>query len=313
MKLKGLFFLLILIKSSFCFSQNEKAPWKLGVPDIKGKVKSLIEARDTSYVDSFSHSEAVYKWQYLFDEKGLCTSWSKLLHDTAIMTSTFTYSKSGKCILLKCDRIKTDSRKEMWQASYKYDSKDNLIKQSYINSDRSESILKYNDKGDLIEDNYYRPKAKKGKDGHHLHETPPHISKFVNRYENGLLIEANEMREDTVYSIKTYKYNSELKLVQLIKKGHAGRLWSQEGYSYDSTGWKYTSLVNDGKGSTRISYVMEYDKENNPTKNIWYNKDGTTRPITISYKFDSAGNWVEQISRIGEKIIGIKTRTIEYY
>jgi hypothetical protein len=196
----------------------------------------------------------------------------------------------------KCDRIKTDSRKEMWHVNYKYDSRDSLIEQIHINTASPELITKYNDQGDLTETGYY-----------------PYISKFINKYENGLLIEAIEMKADTAHSANTYKYNSEGKLIELIKKGHSGKVLGQESHSYNSSGHKYEWWTGDRNGTSRIQYSTEYDQQDNPVRQIWYNKDGSTTTIAYEYKYDSAGNWIEQTSRIGEKIIAIKTRTIEYY
>ncbi len=213
---------------------------------------------------------------------------------------------------------------------YEYDKQDSLIKVIYKNKnferkmffDRDNNnrtvkrtdyvndtiqlilVVKYNNLGNIIEENTY------------LNKSQP--LKLIKRNYDGNLLITENIQEfspyDTLVYKNIYKYNNNLKVVE-IKSNYVSKSdYTEIIKNYDSKGKLIMEQWIPIGSSYFVTETQRFDEYGNTIKFIRKSNDDSVNDVWISkYKFDKKGNWIEKQKFKNNKPVVIVTRKIEYY
>ena len=181
---------------------------------------------------------------------------------------------------------------------YTYDNKNQLIEEKYVGRNIYGTQIfkfKYDKNGKEIECIQYDISNKV-------------VSKTINIYDEILnKIESNQYDGNGNLMNKIKCKYFEGNLVEENCYNSIGELSYKDIFSYDNNGFKIEEVRYDGK----MKIISKSVFQNNLLISFMFHSKGTN---TFKYKFDSNGNWFEQISfDENNKPMNIDVRKIEYY
>ena len=238
------------------------------------------------------------------------------------------YDDKGNVI----ETISCDSYNNCSKSVSKYNDKGKIIERNNYKSDGGldyKHIFKYDIKGNNVEENYYNS------DGKLYSQVTYKYDEKGNEIEYALWKDCYKCPNGSMnYNRKyVYKYDDGGNMIEKSEYKSDGNLQPLKGYKYDDRGNKieehnyyYTS---DGSSNGKNIYI--YDDRGNQIGKIRYEPDGRINDkqsygykswneyksvvYEYEYKYDSKGNWIEEITYKGEAKIPqtIDVRIIEYY
>lgn len=207
-----------------------------------------------------------------------------------------------------------DEKSKLKVGYIKYDNKNNIIEEvhSDTNGVRSKEICKYDKYGNQI---FWVMYKKNG--------TVNRISRTYKYDKNGKILELIINRYDgSPVEIETYIYNDKGKILEFKKKRYDGSSIQRETYKYDDKGNILEFIKNCYNGSPVEIETYKYDSKGNEIENIVY-KGFNIVSFIFRSKYDDKGNKIETIGfdSVGSQFIkfnykytdkGIKIQDIEF-
>jgi len=284
MKKIVLILICIVAVTANIFSQNnKKTDWEKD--GLKDKVKS-IETKKCKELDKRECYDTIESSKY--DENGKIVEKVFLTYGGIGAIATFKdkyhYKYNDVGLVIESYHYTynyIDNKYEyVGKSIYKYDKKEKYTERYLADGSLSStSITKYDNKGNVLEENFYNA-------------------------ENGNL-----------YKKETYEYDNKGNLITKCFFSYRDR---KETYEYDNNRNLITECAyhfySSGEEYLVYKNIYEYDNKGNVIKKSNYFSEKYA-PIDYKkkYKYDSKGNWVERIE-YGETMSNqIYKRTIEYY
>lgn len=161
---------------------------------------------------------------------------------------------------------------------------------------------KYDDKGNLIEDNDY------GTDGQL-------IKKIIYFYddEGNKIEKMSSCNNPSLGYIIKYKYDNNGNIIEANEYDGDCMLPFKFTYKYDDNANKIEENSYYTDGSFRSKCIYKYDNKGNMIERNEYMADGSLSQISYRHDdFDNEGNWCKEIEFFDNKPWSIRTRKIEY-
>jgi len=267
----------------------------------------------------------------VFDEEGKWISRSLHRADGTYDSTAYHYNDKGQLILeedfnnnLKCTGTTQDI----------YNDNGTKREEVYVDTaNRYKTVSKYNDKGDMIEDNIYNADSTKK----HKSIISNKRLKWTIIYNSlGQLAEAICFSYDKIRDTTIYKYDhkgNRTEIDQYFAKGsrdieiynHQGNCTKQEHYDlkghltyrytfkYDKSGNNIKWVTYNQDGTVASKVVRKFDKHSNKTEEDYYKGGSFDSKIQTQYEYDKIGNWIKKTLIWSNGTKAITIRTIEYY
>ena len=284
---------------NFSFAQTKIGGPFFGDEVLKGKV-SFFSDSTYNFVEKFGEIEKGGRrcnFKYKYDEKGNKIEGHEYpnLYDH----DDFKCDEKGNKIEGTKFDVNRDRGSYEYKYTYKYDEKGNMIEENYYKSSELnyKSKYKYDEKGNKIEENWYNSAG-------------------------GLW-----------YKL-TYKYDVKGNKIEQINNNADGSLFYKYTYKYDVKGNKIEENINrkytykyDVKGNmiefngsnadgSLVRRTYKYDVKGNIIEMNDYNDDGSLRDkktCKFEVEFDRMGNWIKKTLIKDGKPEYLTERVIEYY
>ena len=307
------FVLLVCLISGFSCLAQSKLPLDPDLPKLNGRIKTLIQITDTIHLFPKPKS-FVYKRLFTYNEGGKCTS--ILLYDTRgiVNAMDIKYNEKGQEIARDQYAIKSGPGQNDIKEQYKYDDDGHLIEAVYFFPGQTKTVVKYDKKGNLEEEeDYFMDSLKAHKMGLPGIDSPV-TQIFQNTFDTkGLLTKAVSYRNGKLFFIDKYLYDARGRLIQYTKYNPEGRLTFKEDNRYDTKDRLNEYTWSDSLGRITLHSSLVFDKYGNTKELVSYNKDGAISSVSeTKYTYDKQGNWTKSIERSGRKE-SITTRILEYF
>lgn len=278
-----------------CTSSDDEGMSDLRETELKGEVRTYIEAK---YMVKTMFGE--YEKDTLLSKKG------RVYDQNGNLVTIYNFSPEGELIdsltfkneYLAKNLIKSFSEDEKNFRIIEYNEKSQPIRIKYSKgtSDTSAVTFIYDEEGNQIEKNWYRPLGE--------------LSSKVKR-----------------------KFNRESKIVEEIEYNPDGSLYERYTYSYDSEGYERIGYNDNSEETFRYSFdtegnllkrefimrgskmVNEYynDEQKNVTEIITYEDGDIVAHLKYVYEYDESENWIRKIDFREGKATEITERKIQYY
>ena len=280
-----------IIQSQFLpFYENKNSSNALLMMNLKGKVKSI---QQISY-KAMDNGGVIQKGEKgsLSDQSSVNSDFSMQFDDTARTVKEVFYNVKDLTINHRYDDTKNieiveqseSSGKVFFKNTYKYNDRGKVIEETMTQifkdnvSFDNKFILKYDEKGNLIEKSYYSSRYK-----------------------------------DESKSI--YTYDSKGKLISKADYNEKNILWNKETYKVDTKGNIIErNYYKPDCVAIAHTFILKYDSNNNVIQKEYYQPAGKlSKTYSYKYEYDKTGNWVKRIDFENGKATFILERQLEYY
>ncbi|MFJ1365788.1 RHS repeat domain-containing protein [Capnocytophaga canimorsus] len=322
--------LLILTLITFVGYSQQKKKNHLEEADLKGKVKSIkitqYESLEMTKKDTILNSRQFILYneqgnkieENNYDAYGKLYNKSTYIYDdnARLIEKNWLSSQNGNLILIDKHRYEYDKNGNKTKYNsydsngnnygtivYNHDSNGNKIEEIRYNSDGSigrKLTYQYNQKQHLTEEIRYVPKE--------------NLSlKIIYKYDNqGHLIEAFfYSSRGKLENKQTHKYDKKGNLTQTNTYDSSGNLYARQTFKYDNK----ENKIEENKFGKDSKYdkksIFKYNTKGDLTEKIHISKEGFYSKWT--YKYDSHGNWIEEIFYDDNLFVAMTKREIAYY
>lgn len=273
----------------------------------------------------YKDNSIVGKFEYTYDKNdSLIQSRRTDEYSKHVVVENMTYSNYNK--LTTYLRYYPDDPNSFSFISNTFDDNGNIIKEDFFNPEgHSRSLIhKYNAKNKKIETkshSFYIWAKRDEKSFYQKHDSigeTTSIKKYFYDLEDNLIeiqsATVPNTHETYVTTDKTnYKYNSKNKL---IEETHVSdrKSTSSKSYEYNTddllskTTYKYHPDPDN-----RYYEETEYFYKDNKIIRFTHIENKVSHEMSIDYKFDKKGNWIQQTKSVDGKPLYIWKRKIEYY
>jgi len=141
------------------------------------------------------------------------------------------------------------------------------------------------------------------------------IRKITYKYdEQGNLIEDNSFSPEGKPEKKiTYKYDNNGNVIEDNSFDAEGKLMKRFTYTYDGSSNKIENSRFSSQGALDSKVTYKYDDKNNIIEETVTNANGTVVITTYTYEYDRQNSWIRMVRFTDKKAVSIIEREIEYY
>lgn len=286
-------------------------------------------AGDDTVQNEFVHFKAT-KSLYKYDINGILVSNSRYNGD-GMLEDSASYTVDSKGNRIDWNTYKGDGSIE-WNYNRIYDLQGNLIEsnENYKGALKSRHTYKYDDKLNIIEENYYegdgRLKLKelfKYDDKRNVIEitdinrTGGFKARYTYAYDSrGNQIEEREFDDEnsTKYKRIVTKYDDENNVTEVTQYNEKGKITYECKLDKWGNHTADATFKPDGTPIERVTQKYKYDDKNNEVENERFNAKGKSMmKIKNIYTYDKEGNWFIKIVYENDKPKRITERIFDYY
>jgi hypothetical protein len=256
-----------------CFVNGQFIP---DLPEIKGRVKEIVEKKYGKYEDKRNLLEAIFnpnhysgsKYTYLFDQNSNLLKQTTSFQGKVVAVTIYEQEIKGNTTIVREKPVnnENDSKKDYVEYENFRDTEGRIVKVNY---------WAYNEQKKSLE----------------IFQVDQDAEYDGNRLDNFTRYLTNENGDLTLNEKCSFEYNSAGQLVQIERKDLTTGFRTILEYKYDSDG-----LIKN----SNIDFLVEIQE---------YKK---TQIQDISYRYDQRGNWIRKYLKSGDKNILESKRKIIY-
>jgi hypothetical protein len=201
---------------------------------------------------------------------------------------SYTYDSEGRIVTAISDFDGADGSKLNQKYIFEYLKEGGFICETIdLENNHSYGTTTYNKYGVSVKYAFSRSIIK-GADG----------SSFIEKVdERGNIIEESNEKGDTVFYVRSYKYDENGNKIERKDVNFYEKTNSTMKFIFDKNNNEIRQESYNYKNKPGQSFISEYDQNNNKTKTIFHEYGKWNKVdfiINYSYKFDSSGNWISK-------------------